>query len=55
MESGNMQFTAETESEEKLHFLDVLLQPNLGGTLLTTIYRKSTHADRYLDLQHITA
>ena len=37
-----------TESEGKLPFLDVLLQCDLDGSILMTVYRKSTHTDRYL-------
>ena len=42
-------FTVKTESEGKLPFLDVLLQRDLDGSILTMVYRKSTHTNRYLD------
>ena len=44
----SIQFTLETKSEWKLPFLDVLLQCDLDGSILTTVYRKPTHTDRYL-------
>ena len=50
----SIQFMLETESEGKLPFLDVLLQCNLDGSILTTVYRKSTHTDRYLASHPIT-
>ena len=37
------------ESEGKLPILDVLLQCDPDGSIATTVYRKSTHTDRYLD------
>ena len=39
----------EVESEEKLLFLDVLLQRDPDGSISTTVYRKATNTDRYLD------
>ena len=44
-----IQFTIEMESEGKLPFLDVLLQRDPDGSIATTVYRKSTGTDRYLD------
>ena len=44
----SIQFTVEMESEGKLPFLDVLLQRDPDGSIATTVYRKSTHTDRYL-------
>ena len=45
----SIQFTVEVESEGKLPFLDVLLQRDPDGSISTTVYRKATHMDRYLD------
>ena len=45
----SIQFLVEIESEGKLPFLDVLLQRDPDGLIATTVYRKSTHTDRYLD------
>ena len=45
----SIQFTVEMESEGKLPFLDVLLQRDPDRSIATTVYRKSTHTDRYLD------
>ena len=45
----SIQFTVEVESEGKLSFLDVLLQRDPDGSISTTVYRKATHTDRYLD------
>ena len=45
----SIQFIAEVESNGKLLFLDVLLQREPDGSISTTVYRKFTHTDRYLD------
>ena len=37
------------ETEGKLPFLDVLLQRDPDGSISTTVFRKATHTDRYLD------
>ena len=44
----NIQFTYELENQNKLPFVDVLLIPR-GNKIETTVYRKSTNNDIYLD------
>ena len=43
------QFTVEVESEGKLPFFNVLLQRDPDGSISTTVFRKATYTDRYLD------
>ena len=44
-----IQFTAENiRADGSMPFLDTLVIPQSDGSLLTTIYRKSTHTDLYL-------
>ena len=45
----SIQFTVEVESNGKLLFLDVLLEHEEDGSFSTTLYRKPTHTDRYLN------
>ena len=46
---SSIQFTYETESDDhSLPFLDILLM-HCGNSILTSVYRKPTHTDRYLD------
>ena len=45
----HMQFTAETEKDGSLPFLDVLLSHESDGSIRSTVYRKPTHTDRYLN------
>jgi hypothetical protein len=44
----NIQFTMETEKDDKLTFLEVLVKKKLDGSLGQTVYRKPTHTDLYL-------
>ena len=51
----NIQFTSEESSEDgSMPFLDMLILPQEDGSFHTTIYRKPTHTDMYLqwDSQH---
>ena len=51
----NIQFTSEESREDgSVPFLDMLIIPQEDGTFHTTIYRKPTHTDMYLqwDSQH---
>jgi len=43
-----IRFTIEEERDGALPFLDTLLKRNEDGRLNISIYRKSTHTDRYL-------
>ena len=45
----SIQFTLEAESEGQLAFLDVLISHNLDGSIDTTVYRKPTHTNKYVD------
>ena len=45
----HIQFTVEEEENGVLPFLDVLLTRDIDGTIETSVYRKQTHTDRYLD------
>ena len=45
-----IQFTVEEESEGKLPMLNVLVHRKQDGSLKTTIYRKPTHTNQYLDI-----
>ena len=45
----SIQFTVEVKQDGKLPFLDVLLTHDPHGTISTSVYRKPTHTDKYLD------
>ena len=52
---SNIQFTSEESREDgSMPFLDMLIIPQEDGTFYTTIYRKPTHTDMYVqwDSQH---
>ena len=45
----NIQFTAEEPGPDgSLPFLDILISPDEEGRLVTSVYRKPTHMDQYL-------
>lgn len=44
----SIHFTVELELDDKLPFLDVLLQYNSDDSVLSTVYRKPTHTDGYV-------
>ena len=45
----NIQFTAEEPGPDgSLPFLDILISPDEEGRLVTSVYRKPTHTDQYL-------
>ena len=48
---ATIQFTIEMESEGTLPFLDTWITHHTDGSLSTTVFRKSTHTDKYLDFQ----
>ena len=45
----NIQFTFEMEEENKLAFLDVMVIRNTNDTINTTVYRKPTNVDIYIN------
>ena len=46
---SKIQFTTEEPGPDgSLPFLDILITPDKGGRLDTTVYRKPTHMDQYL-------
>ena len=48
--SPSITFTLEREQNQSLAFLDVKVTRNKDNTISTTIYKKPTHTDRYLQL-----
>ena len=48
---ASIQFTVEEETDNTLPFLDTKITHHIDGSLTTTVFRKSTHTDRYLDFQ----
>ena len=47
---SNIHFTYEVSKEDgSIPFLDMLITPDEEGRLNTTVYRKPTHTDQYLD------
>ena len=52
--SSSITFTLEWEQNQSPTFLDVKVTQNRDNTISTTIYKKPTHTDRYLqfDLHH---
>ena len=47
--NDSIQFTMETEKEQRLPFLDVMvIKDTLNNTLTTSVFRKPTHTNRYL-------
>lgn len=41
----------EIEKNSKIPFLDILLTHEADGSVSTTVYRKATHTDKYLDYE----
>ena len=44
-------FTLEPKKDGQLSFLDTLITRHQDGTMSTSVYRKRTHTDKYLDFQ----
>ena len=49
LDHDHIQFTSEdSRPDSSMPFLDILIIPNQDGSLSTTVYRKPTHTDLYL-------
>ena len=49
--TGNIKYTSETEQDRTLPMLDVKMQVKDDGTINTSVYKKKTHTDQYLNFQ----
>ena len=47
--NAHIQFTAEIEENNSLPFLDILLLHQEDGSIKTSVFRKPTNTDKYLD------
>ena len=45
----NIKFTFELENDGCIPFLDVLIKRDVGGNIITTVYRKPTNTDLYIN------
>ena len=48
---ASFKFTIEYEKEDTLPFLDIMVMKKKGGILVTKIYIKETHTNRYLNYE----
>ena len=46
-----LQFTVEQETDNQLHFVDLLLMRDDNNKIRTMVYRKKAHTDRYLSFK----
>ena len=51
---SSSQFMIEEEANGSTPSLDTKVIPHDDGSLLTTVFRKQTHANRYVDFTHLT-